>query len=212
MTNLSLKADKRSADQVASKLRLEKKIPAVVYGKKTEAFSVSLEYSDFLRTYRKAGESNIISLQVGKDTIDVLVYAVQKAPVSGDFTHVDFYAITRGEALTANIHFNFIGESQGAKDGGILEELLKEIEVKCLPRNLVDHFDVDLTLLTEIGSTIKISDLKLDPEKYELSNDVEDVIAKVSAPREEEEELVNLDEVAVTGADVPEEGGESEKK
>jgi ribosomal protein L25 (general stress protein Ctc) len=54
MTNLSLKADKRSADQVASKLRLEKKIPAVVYGKKTEAFSISLEYSDFLRTYRKA--------------------------------------------------------------------------------------------------------------------------------------------------------------
>jgi len=82
MTNLSLKADKRLADQVASKMRQEKKIPAVVYGKKTEAFSISLEYSDFLRTYRKAGESNIISLEVGKDTIDVLVYSVQKAPVS----------------------------------------------------------------------------------------------------------------------------------
>ncbi len=212
MTNLSLKAEKRTADQVASKLRLEKKIPAVVYGKKTEAFSISLEYSDFLRTYRKAWESNIISLEVGKDTIDVLVNAIQKAPVSWDFTHVDFYAITRGEALTANIHFNFIGESQWAKDGGILEELLKEIEVKCLPRNLVDHFDVDLSLLTEIGSTIKISDLKLDAEKYELSNDVEDVIAKVSAPREEEEELVNMDEVAVTGADVPEAEWEADKK
>lgn len=208
MTNLSLKADKRSADQVASKLRLEKKIPAVVYGKKTEAFSISLEYSDFLRTYRKAWESNIISLEVWKDTIDVLVYDVQKAPVSGDFTHVDFYAITRWEVLTANIHFNFIGESQWAKDGWILEELLKEIEVKCLPRNLVDHFDVDLALLTEIGSSIKISDLNLDADKYELSNEVEDVIAKVSSPREEEE-LVNLDEIAVTGA---EDASEEEKK
>ncbi len=203
MATLSLKADSRKSEEKVSELRKSKKIPAVVYGKKTDSQSIQVEYSDFLRTYRQAWESNIISLAIGKETLDVLVYNVQRAPVSGDFIHVDFYAITRWEALTTNIHFNFIGESDGAREGWILEEMMKEIEVKCLPRNLVDHFDVDLSKLTEIGSMIKIWDLGLDAEKYELSNDPEDVIAKVSAPREEEAE-VNMDEIAVTGADEPE--------
>ena len=201
MATLSLKADTRNLEEKVSQLRKSKKIPAVVYGKKTESQSIQVEYSDFLRTYRQAWESNIISLEVWKETLDVLVYNVQKAPVTWDFIHVDFYAITRWEALTTNIHFNFVGESDGAREGGILEEMMKEIEVKCLPRNLVDHFDVDLSKLTEIGSMIKVWDLGIDTEKYELSNDAEDVVAKVSAPRVEEEEPVNLDDIAVTWAD-----------
>lgn len=203
MANLSLKAESRDTQEKTSKIRAEKRIPAVVYGKNTESTPITLEYSDFLRTYRKAWESNIISLSIGKETMDVLVYSLQKAPITWDFTHVDFYAITRWEALTTNIHFNFIGESEWVKSGGILEEQMKEIEVKCLPRNLVDHFDVDLSLLAEIGDMIKVSDLGIDSEKYELSSDADEVIAKVSAPREEEEEI-DLDEVAVTWADEPE--------
>lgn len=213
MATLSLKADSRNLDEKVSHLRKSKKIPAVVYGKKTEAQSIQVDYSEFLRTFRQSGESNIISLALGKETLDVLVYNVQKAPVTGDFIHIDFYAITRWETLTTNIHFNFIGESAAAREGWILEEMMKEIEVKCLPRNLVDHFDVDLWTLTEIGSMVKVWDLGLDPEKYELSNDVEDVIAKVSAPRvEEEEEPVNMDDIAVTWADEPTAEGDDKKE
>ena len=206
MATLSLKADSRNTEEKVSQLRKSKKIPAVVYGKNTESQSLQVEYSDFLRTYRQAWESNIISLSVGKETLDVLVYNVQKAPVTGDFIHIDFYAITRWEALTTNIHFNFIGESAGAREGGILEEMMKEREVKCLPRNLVDHFDVDLSALTEIGSMIKVWDLGIDTEKYELSHDLEDVVAKISAPRVEEEVEVNMDDIAVTWADEKEDG------
>lgn len=211
MANLSLKSNPRSKEEKVSHLRKSKQIPAVVYGKKTEAASIKVEYSDFLRTYRQAWESNIISLSVGKEEMDVLVYNVQKAPVTGDFIHVDFYAITRWEVLTTHIHLNFIGESQWAREGWILEEQIKELEVKCLPRNLVDHFDVNLDLLKEVGSMIKISDLGIDAEKYELTNDLEDVVAKVSAPRAEEEE-VNLDDIAVTGADEPDANEGSEEK
>jgi large subunit ribosomal protein L25 len=210
MATLSLKADTRNLEEKVSHIRKSKKIPAVVYGKKTDSQSIQVEYSDFLRTYRQAWESNIISLSIWKETLDVLVYYVQKAPVTWDFIHVDFYAITRGEALTTNIHFNFVGESAGAREGWILEEMMKEIEVKCLPRNLVDHFDVDLSKLTEIGSMIKVGDLGIDTEKYDLSNDLEDVIAKVSAPRVEEE-AVNMDDIAVTWAE-PKESAEWNKK
>ncbi len=211
METLSLKADQRNKDEKLSQIRQSKKIPAVVYGKNTESQLIQVEYSDFLRTFRKAWESSIISLDTGKEKLDVLVYNVQKAPVTGDFIHVDFYAITRWEALTTHIHFNFIGESQWAREGWILEELMKDIEVKCLPRDLVDHFDVDLSTLEEIGSMIKVADLWIDPEKYELSNDLEDVVAKISAPRVEEEEEVDLDAIAVTWADEAE-GAEWEKE
>ena len=204
MAKLSLKAPVREASEKAAYLRAEKFVPGVVYGKNTEAVSIKVQYSDFLRAFRKAGESTIISLDTGKEKIDVLISNTQKAPVSGDFIHVDFYAITQWEALTANIHFNFIGESQAANEGGILEEQMREVEVKCLPKDLVDHFDVDLSLLKEVWDMIKLSDLGIDSDKYEISHDMEDTVAKVSQAREEEEEEIDLDSVAVTWADEPE--------
>ena len=212
MAKIALKADLRSKEEKASHVRADKHVPGVVYGKHNEAVSIKIQYSDFLRTYRKAWESTIISLDLWKEKIDVLVSQTQKAPVSGDFTHVDFYAITQWEALTANIHFNFVNESQAANEGGILEEQMKELEVKCLPKDLVDHFDVDLAQLKEIWDMIKLSDLWIDTEKYEISHDMEDVVAKVSQAREEEEEEVNLDDIAVTWADEETDESEAEEK
>lgn len=211
MASLSLAAEARNTEEKTAQIRKNKKIPAVVYGKNTESTSITIDYSEFLKTFRQSWESTIITLNIGKESHDVLVNNIQKAPVTGDYTHIDFYAITRGEALTAHIHFNFIGESLGAREGGILEELMKDVEVKCLPRDLVDHFDVDLSKLEEIWSMIKLWDLGIDTEKYELWHDLEEVVAKISIPRVEEEEPVNLDDVAVTGADEDPDAAEGEE-
>jgi len=213
MTKFAISADIRAGEEKTSHLRKSKKVPGVVYGKTQEPISIVLDASEFLKLYRKAGESNIINVKVWKNDLEVLVHQTQKHPVTGDFTHVDFYAITRGETVTTKIHFNFIGESAAAKDGAIVEESMKEVEVKCLPRNLVDHFDVDLSLLAEAGDVIRVADLKLDSEKYELTGHDDDIIAAASLPRaavEEDEEGEEAAEGAEETAEAASEEGTEE--
>lgn len=210
MTTFAITADIRAVTDKTSHLRKSKKVPAVVYGKTQEPISLVLDASEFLRLFRKAGESNIIDLKVGKQDLEVLVHQTQKHPVTGDFTHVDFYAITRGEKVTTNIHFNFIGESAAVKEGAIITESMKEIEVKCLPRYLTDHFDIDLALLKEAGDVIRISDLGLDSEKYDISGYEEDtVIASATLPRAAVEEDESEEETEET-SEAEEENTEAE--
>ena len=185
MATFALSADIRTTDEKPASIRKTKKVPGIVYGKTQAPIAFSLDSSDFLRLYRKAGESNIINLTIGKEELEVLVHQTQKHHITGEFTHVDFYAITRGEALQTQIHFNFVGESPAQKDGAIVEETMREISVKCLPRNLTDHFDVDLALLKEAGDMIRVSDLGIDLEKYELSVPLEDVVASAVMPKVE---------------------------
>lgn len=194
MTKFDISADIREKNVKTSHIRQSKRLPAVVYGRTQDPISLTLDSSEFLKLYRKAGESNIISLSVGKKKLDVLVHSTQKQPVTGVFTHVDFYAITKGEALHANIHFNFIGDSQAKKDGAIIEEYMKDIEVKCLPSDLVDHFDVDLSLLAQEGDVIRVSHLGIDMTKYELSTNMEDVVATATLPRSAVEEETQTSE------------------
>jgi len=207
MTAFAISADIRDVNQKTSEIRSSRKVPGVVYGKTQEPVSLTLDSSDFLRLYRKAGESNIISLTVGKLELEVLVHQTQKHPVSGEFTHVDFYSITRGEKLSTKIHFNFTGEAPAAREGMIVQEVMKEIEVSCLPRDLVDHFDVDLSTIVSDGDTIKVSDLAIDTNKYELSVNEDDVVVACSAPRAavEEEESEEAEGEAESGEEAPEE-------
>lgn len=183
MTSFAISADIRDVNQKTSEIRASRKVPGIVYGKTQDPISLTCDSSDFLRLFRKAGESNIINLKVGKVELEVLIHQTQKHPVSGEFTHVDFYAITRGEALQTKIHFNFIGESPAVKEWAIVEESLREVEVKCLPRNLVDHFDVDISKLVSAGDAIRISDLAIDSEKYELITGADELIVAATLPR-----------------------------
>lgn len=199
MTTFAITADIRETSEKTSLLRANKKVPGVVYGKTQEPISLMLDNSDFLRLYRSAGESSIIALKVWKKDLEVLIHQTQKHPVTGDFTHVDFYAITRGEKVTTHIHFNFVWTSPAVKDGAIITESMKEIEVKCLPRNLVDHFDIDISLLKESGDVIRVSDLTIDREKYDISGYEEDtVIVSATLPRsavEEETQVLDGEDV-----------------
>jgi len=188
MENVVLNAEIRAQDEKIKVLRQEKIVPCIVYGKTQEPISIKIDNSSLLRAYRSAGESTIINLQVGKKELEVLVHAVQRHPVTGDFTHMDFYAVTRGEKVTTKITLNFTGDAAAAKEGAIIDEITKEIEVKCLPRNLVDHFDVDISALKEISDSIRLSDLGIDAEKYEIAIPEDTVIVTASKPKVVEEE------------------------
>jgi len=205
MENLTLNAEVRAKEETPKSLKDSKELAWVVYWKNQEPILLKMDYSDFLRTFRKAWESNIINLKVWKDTIEVLVHEFQQHPISGDYIHIDFYAITRWEALTTKIALHFVGVSEAVKEGAILEEHLKEIEVKCLPRNLVDGFDVDLSVLKEFGDSIRVSDLQIDWEKFEILTNVEDVVATASKPKKVVEETEETTEEEATPAEETEE-------
>ncbi|MCH8518841.1 50S ribosomal protein L25 [Candidatus Gracilibacteria bacterium] len=184
MSSYAITAEVRAKGEKLSSLRQGRRVPAVIYGRQQEPISISLDASDILRLHRNAGKSNIIDVTVGKKKLEVLIHQVQFDPVLGSINHVDFYAIIRGEALHAEISLNFVGEAPAKKEGAIVDEILSAIKVKCRPRDLVDHFDVDLSILKEEGDAIRISDLGIDASKYEIEghND-DDVVASAYLPR-----------------------------
>lgn len=200
MEKISLQAEIRDTAEKLAHIRSNKMLPAVVYWHKEDSLALTLNYADFLKTFRKTWASHIINLKVGKKDLEVLVHEVQKEPVSGDFLHIDFYAITRWEVLTTKIHLNFTWVSQAVKEWGILNEIHKEIEVKCKPGDLVDAFDVDLTLLKEIGDSIRVSDLVIDTKKYTILTHAEEIVVQAGAPAKIEV-LEPIEVPEVTGAD-----------
>lgn len=190
MKDLVLKAQKRTSEENSRDLRANRVIPAVVYGKKQEPISLKIDASDLLRMYRTAWESHIILLEVEgeKEKIEVLIHDFQKEPVSGEFIHMDFYALTRGEKLTTKISLNFINDSAAVQAGALLNENVKEIEVSCLPSDLVDAFDVDLSQLKEMDDVVRLSDLNIDATKYDVHNlHAEDAIVVASKPAKAED-------------------------
>lgn len=182
MENLSLNAEIRTWDEKLKDIRVSKMVPAIVYWHSQESISIKVDYSEFLKTFRKSWESHIINLNVAWKWLDVLVHSVQKEPVSWDFLHVDFYAITKWETVHTKIHLEFVWSSEAVKEWAILEEHIKEIELKCLPKDLVDSFKVDLSLLKVVWDSIRVSDLGIDLTKYNILTSNSETIVSASKP------------------------------
>lgn len=187
MEKFALNTEKRTKEDRLLDVRNSKMIPGIVYGKTQESAQLKVDYSTFLKLYRKAGTNHIINLTIDSKVIDVLVHEVQKDPVSWDFTHIDFYAITAGQKIHVEIPVKFIGESQAKRDGAIIEEHLDIIELKCSPSDLIDFIEVDISGLTSTGDNIKVGDLKIDTSKYEILTDAETVIVSANELAAEED-------------------------
>lgn len=224
--------------KLAAKLREEKGrkvnkgrksgiIPAVIYGKKVEPQNLWVNSLDFRRLIKKSGESVIIDLNIdGKDGRNVLIHELQQDPMSGNYIHVDFYQVKMDEKIEAEIHLEFIGESEAIKAlGGILVKNMAEVKVECLPADLPSHIDVDISVIKSFDDHILVKDLKVD-SKVAIKEDLETVVALVTPPRSEEElagleEKVEEDVTKVEGivkpeqpeeGAVPEEGKAKEQK
>ncbi len=169
-------------------LREEGFLPAVVYGHGTEAKNIIFAYNPFVKVYNEAGESNLIDLAIdGGASAKVLVKDIQYDPLSGRLIHADLEQINMNEKLTTNIPLEFIGVAPAEKElGGTLVRSLQEIEIECLPVDLVDHITVDISKLATFEDVIVISDLNI-PATLKVLDDADTVIATVAAPRSEEE-------------------------
>jgi large subunit ribosomal protein L25 len=176
-----------------SKIRAQKEklakdiIPAVVYGPETESISIQLNKSEFDKVLSQAGESNLIDLDVEGKSYKVLVKDVQRDALKSWATHVDFYVVNMKKKVHAEVPLHFIGESRLAKEqGGMLEKNIHEVMVSCLPSDLVDHIDVDVSVLESYDDVIKMTDIKL-PKNVELVSHTDDVVALMIEPKVEVE-------------------------
>jgi large subunit ribosomal protein L25 len=194
MEQIELKTQKRDVlGKKVKRLRREGIVPAVLYGRETESIPLQVEERELNRVLAQAGEHRLIALQIDRSPTPqmVLTRDVQWDVISGRPIHVDFYAVVMTEKITTEVPLVFVGEAPAASlAGAILFQGLDEVEIECLPGDLIEAIEVDLSGLKEIDQAIYVKDLRVPPT-IKILTDPEEVVAKVSwAEIEEVEEVV----------------------
>jgi len=194
---ISLKSKTRTVfgKQVKS-LRADGLIPAVLYGHDTKPQSIEIPSVDFVKAYGEAGTSTLVDLIVDDSSaVKVLTHEPQVDPVSDKPIHVDFYKVRMDEKIKTEIPLEFVGESSAVKnDDGTLVTNRDNVEIECLPNDLIPMIEVDLGALNTFDDQITVASLKI-PSNIEILTDTEEVIAFVEPPRSDEE-LAELEESA----------------
>ena len=215
MTNYQLKAQKRTlTGRKVKSLRRQGIVPANVFGKKSTSASIQAEVKALTDTLKKAGETSLVNLQIEgeKSPRSVLIAGYAQNPVTGELLHVDFHEVDLTQKTTATVPLKAVGESTAVKSGMVLVMQKNELEVEALPTDLPDHIEVDLSVLTEVGSSIHAKDLKFDRTKVTVEIGDDEVIATIQEPAKEEvlEPVAPADESAEASAkaegEAPKEG------
>src|SRR6185295_18898515 len=170
----------------ARRLRVKGMIPAVVYGGKGDAVAVAVDPKVLLRVLRsETGRNTILKLDLGKDgSTSAILKQWQLDPVKESFLHADFYRIAMDVALRVKVPVSVKGEARGVKvDGGILELIMRFIEVECLPGNIPERIEIDVTDLG-INDSLRISSI-LANAKIKIMEDADQVVVHVIAVKEE---------------------------
>ena len=194
-TGLAARRRNETGKGAARRLRMAGKVPAVLYGKDQEPVSLTLDATEALHLFHSISvENTIVNVRIDddKEELETLVREIQMHPYRPDIVHVDFYCIERGVALEVDIPANYIGTPLGVREGGSLEVILHEFRVECLPSNIPETIEVDVSAL-DIGDSIHASEISTE-EGVELLTDPGQTVCLVSAPREEEEVVEELEE------------------
>ena len=220
MDTIQLKAQKRTVTgRKVKKLRSEGLVPANIYGNKVKSQAVSVDAIEFIKTFKKAGETQIVELQLDNETRPVLIHNLQKDPLTGKPIHADFYQVNLKEKIKTNVPVELVGESPAVVQKiGLLLQTLNEVEVEALPTDLPEKLTIDVVSLKAVGDELKVSDIKV-PQGVEIFDDKEIGIVKVgelvSKEVEEmakEEEAAAAEAKAAAGEEEAEEGEGEEKK
>lgn len=162
--HLTVRQRKRSGRGHAGRLRRQGEIPAVVYGK-SGSHSLAVSEADFRQLMRQVGGSSAI-IEIKDDannTFPALIQEIQRDPATDRFLHVDFLEVDVSTPITTHVHVVIVGEAVGVKvENGVLDVVLHEIEIRCLPKDLPEHIAVDVSDL-HVGHTVHIRDLPAIP-------------------------------------------------
>lgn len=193
----------------ARRLRSQGLVPAVLYGHGKASLSLSVEMNalEHLLKTSHAGLNTLIDLEGASEVRGrvVLVKELQRHPVAGTLVHADFFEIDTTERIQVSVPIRLTGSPVGVKLGGILEHLMRELELSCLPTAIPDSIEVDTSEL-EVGDAVHVSDLVL-PEGVETAIDPSLAVVHVAVPKVEED--LGADEAAVEGEGEGEDAGEA---
>ncbi len=193
----SLAAEKREVTKKSARdTRAQGRVPGVLYGHGIDAQAFSVDYSEFLRLIRRAGQSSLVDFDLGGKKTKVLIHKYDQDPVKDTFTHIDLMAVNLKEKTMVHVPLEFIGESEAVKNkGGVLNIAHTTLDVRCLPSDIPHEIKVDISALADLHDSVSIADLNLseDLEVMHLASDTqlcsvmgraaeEDLDAPIEAP------------------------------
>ena len=192
-------------------------IPAVIYGPEIDPIPVAVEERSFRASMKTASSSSILNLNLdGKET-KAVVRDLQRDPISNRVVHIDFHAISMNRPINVSIPIQLNGDPIGVKvDGGIMQTTMRELDISCLPADIPELIELDVSELA-IGDSIHVSDIVL--EKVNILTELQRTVVVISAPTvikaettTEDEEAEGEEGEAVEGAEEAPAEGEAEKK
>jgi len=168
ITELAAQVRKEHKKGPARRLRQQGFVPAIFYGRSAENILLAVKNKELLKLHKDKKDHSFIKLIIddgGKKKIEKLslIKELQVQPLTGKFYHADFYEVDMTHKLTVEVSLRFTGKAIGVENGGELQHIKREVKVSCLPANLPDHIDVDVSAL-DIGDSIKVKELKLAEE------------------------------------------------
>ena len=186
-------------------------IPAILYGPGIKNQSLKINKLAFDNILTLAGGANLIDLIIDKKkTVKVLIKDVQKDIIRNSSIHVDFYQVNMNKKVTTEVPLNFIGETKALKElGGTLVKDRDSIEIECLPGDLINQVDVELSGLKSFNDTIRLKDIKLPPNITPMGDD-NVVLISLQAPRIEKE-VEEAEEKETEEEEVEKEGEEGKE-
>ena len=211
----TLTAIKRSKTEKLADIRLNGMVPAVVYGARVENTTISVPSVLFGKILKEAGETSTISLEIkGSEPetktqkIEVLIHEIQTDPIKGFPIHIDFLAVDMDKPIEITVPLEFEGIAPADKNGlGVLVKALYEVEVKALPKNIPHSLSVDLSTLNTLEDQIHVKNIKL-PSGVEMITNEDEVVALVTAVKEESEEASSVD---ISSVEVEKKGKKEEE-
>ena len=211
METLEIKADHRvkGSKNSARRLRRNGKIPAILYGPKTQSVPLQVDKKDFSTRVAVLEGSHLVRLKSSDPSLTekvALVKDMQFHPISGDVIHTDLYEVDLAARITVRVPLRFIGKAAGVVRGGILQPIVREVEVECLPLDIPNSFNVDVSAL-DIGDSIHVEDIPM-PEGVTAVYESNYAVVTVVTPTVEEAPAAAAPaegEVVVEGAAEPKE-------
>ena len=216
METIEIQVEPRDAGTkgAVKRLRREGKVPGVFYGPKTAPVLLAVDRQQFATRVAELEGSHLIRIKSASPLLAekvALVKETQLHPVSGEVIHADLYEVDLAARIRVNVPLHFVGKAVGVVRGGILQPIVREIEVECLPMNIPDYLNVEVSEL-DIGDSLHVTNLAM-PEGVVAVSEAGLTLVTVVPPSIEEAPAVEAPVAVVEGAEVaPAAAGEEKKK
>jgi large subunit ribosomal protein L25 len=216
--DFTLNAQARTAPGRGESRRLRRRgrVPGVIYGGHGETFPISVAHNELERNLEyEAFYSQIIQVTIDGKKEEVLLKDLQRHPAKTKLIHFDLQRVVAGEAITVQIPVHYIGEEEApgvVQDDGVVERHLNEIEITCLPRDIPEYIEVEISGM-HVEDIIHLSDIQFPPgvESVDLAHEQDETLVAIHHPRVEEEPEEEELEAAAGEAPEAEESGEGEE-